>query len=741
MATKWKSKFALVAWLLLLTYGLGGLSIGLTQGDNYAKRDYFQTGEFEGQLEQFVNYLSVFELSYMSKEEAKKAIFVTPEEINEHRTRYGDLPGQIANIKGQYELKIQEAIQAQNQEIANMYIAERDRKIADITNNFKSDEYVRVKVVKEKEQRIDEYYQQMEQNRPDFVRIKGAFKYYLKDTTTGAVYSNLNSSPDANSDKLINNTNMVFIRNYPSAKYGYLSTEGRQNYFYNPENERLYKTPTGGVFEGKIGVPKASAAVSAVLVEYDSYQQKRALYYFYTISGLLALVGSVLLYKKSIIGPLAELEGLQRLYDRIPIDVRLVSFAFTALITFGFIAAWNGDFYLVEYLYGLVQEVLFRVGVMAIFVGLTLIQGKFLLKRFQSWSDLQEEWPNSLMARLYRGIQEAFAIRSIGTKVLMLSALFFIFGVGFGGVMVELDLIVLYLPACMFIGLPVAIWMFKRIGYFNRIVKTASELARGNFEADLPVSGKSVLAGLAESINQMKYGVRTSQREQAKSERLKTELITNVSHDLRTPLTSIITYTELLKNPEVAVEDREAYIQIIDRKSKRLKVLIDDLFEASKMASGNIELVKEKVDLVQLLQQALAEHNETIDQSSLQFRVITPDHHVYANVDGQKLWRVFDNLIGNILKYSLENTRVYLAVKAERGQAVITFKNVTKYELGEDSGELYERFKRGDKSRHTEGSGLGLAIAKSIVDLHGGDMKIEIDGDLFKITITLDVLS
>jgi signal transduction histidine kinase len=235
----------------------------------------------------------------------------------------------------------------------------------------------------------------------------------------------------------------------------------------------------------------------------------------------------------------------------------------------------------------------------------------------------------------------------------------------------------------------------------------------------------------------LKQGVKTSLSEQAKSERLKTELITNVSHDLRTPLTSIITYTEILKSGEVSGEDRSAYLEIIDRKSKRLKVLIDDLFEVSKMASGNIELRKEKVDLVQLLQQALAEHDNAIGESNLHFRVTNPGVPLFSRVDGQKLWRVFDNLIGNILKYSLENSRVYIAIAAVKGQAVITFKNVSKYELNDQSEELFERFKRGDKSRHTDGSGLGLAIAKSIVDLHEGSLDIDTDGDLFKVSISL----
>jgi signal transduction histidine kinase len=193
-----------------------------------------------------------------------------------------------------------------------------------------------------------------------------------------------------------------------------------------------------------------------------------------------------------------------------------------------------------------------------------------------------------------------------------------------------------------------------------------------------------------------------------------------------------------LKNPNLSEEERDSYVQIVDRKSQRLKILIDDLFEASKMASGNIDLVKQKVDIAQLLQQALAEYNEAISQSSLQFRVTHSDEPVYAVVDGQKMWRVFENLIGNILKYSLENTRVYLSVKKTGDQVLISFKNVTKYELSENTDELFERFKRGDSSRHTEGSGLGLTIAKSIVELHGGRLEIEVDGDLFKVAILLD---
>ncbi|MGL4821003.1 MAG: sensor histidine kinase, partial [Bacilli bacterium] len=228
-----------------------------------------------------------------------------------------------------------------------------------------------------------------------------------------------------------------------------------------------------------------------------------------------------------------------------------------------------------------------------------------------------------------------------------------------------------------------------------------------------------------------------SQKEQLKSERLKTELITNVSHDLRTPLTSIITYTDLLKSTHITEEERKGYIDIIDKKSKRLKLLIDDLFEVSKMVSGAIELKKEKINISQLLQQSLAEHDEQINVANLDVRINSSDVPLFVMVDGRKFWRLFDNLILNITKYSLPNTRVYIECEKCDEDLIITFKNISRFPLGVNSEELFERFKRGDVARHTEGSGLGLAIAKSIADLHDAHLDIQIDGDLFKVILKI----
>ncbi|MEG6522781.1 sensor histidine kinase [Desulfotomaculum sp. 1211_IL3151] len=753
MATKWKSRALLLAWILLVTFGLSGILSALSQGSDYFKKDYFQTQGFAGQLNEFIDYLSIFELNYRTPEEMKKGITVSQEEIEEHRNRYGDLATQIADITGQYEEKILAAENVKNKELADIYITERDTKIEDIANNFKSDDHVRAKIVKEKEEKIDQYYRKLEDHRTQFANVRTGFIYYLKDNTTGEVFTNLAAANESEANQLMNSKNTLFIRSYPNAQYGYLRTTGRPyNFGYNEEllgnplvREKAFEGKIAvpmvreKALEGGITVPNAAATTSMILSNYHDYQQKQQLFLIYTLSALLSLLLSFYIYKKTTMVKLAAIENWQAYYNRIPLDVSVGIFVFIGFITL-IRLTYPYALYLHEYFYSFVVRSLVDVIVTAPFLALTLSQGKLILARVNDRTKLQAEWTNSLTHRVCCGIKGAFLIRSIGTQIIIILLLVFACGVGSIVVLMEPEMLLLYLPFLIVIGIPMAMLIFKRMGYFNRIVCYTNELTRGNLEPDLPVLGKSVLATLAHNINQLKQGVKSSQREQAKSERLKTELITNVSHDLRTPLTSIITYTELLKTPDLAEEDREAYIQIIDRKAKRLKVLIDDLFEASKMASGSIELTKEKVDLVQLLQQALAEHNEAISESTLQLRVTTPDKPLHALVDGQKLWRVFDNLIGNILKYSLENTRVYISMKNSNNKAVLIFKNVTKYELGENIDEMFERFKRGDTSRHTDGSGLGLAIAKSIVDLHQGNLDIEVDGDLFKITLTLNTL-
>jgi signal transduction histidine kinase len=737
--TKWKSRIAIIAWFFLVTYGISGVLSALSNSSEFTKQSYFKTMQFEDTVGQFLNYLNAFEISYQTKEDMKKSITVSNDEIEEHRYHYGDLTEQITSIEQQYESRIDDAVANDNQKVADIYIKERDKKIEDITNNFESDEYIKEKIIKEKEQRIEEYYKGLESYRGDFAIYKNAFVYYLKNTTTGEIYTNLPKEDSESVDNYINDKSMHFIRSFPTGNQSYLDMREVPLHIANEELINEITNHSNALYEGKIAISKKTPNSNFIMVNYHDYNIQRIVFWIYTIGAVIALLISIIIVKKSKLIKRIKPNKWVDLYNKIPFDVTLLLCGISAIITIAFILDQPYLGYS-NYIVGLLEMIIYHLFILTIFFGLTVVQVVYLYPRLKALPSDQEIWKNTLLVQFLQMLRTSFLNRRVGTQVFLLLGIIFSFGAGTVLIFVEESFLLLYVPAFIIVGIPLFLLIVKRIGYFNVIIRNTRALANGRFEPDVKIVGKSVLANLAKDINTMKRGVKTSKKAQVKSERLKTELITNVSHDLRTPLTSIITYSELLKNPELADDERSTYIEIIDRKSKRLKVLIDDLFEASKMASGNIELIKSKVDIVQLLQQALAEYNETIQASQVKFRIANPDKPVYAYVDGQKLWRVFENLIGNILKYSLENTRAYINIKVENGEVIITFKNVSKYELSDDSDELFERFKRGDESRHTDGSGLGLAIAKSIIDLHDGALDIDVDGDLFKVMIVIKLL-
>ena len=223
---------------------------------------------------------------------------------------------------------------------------------------------------------------------------------------------------------------------------------------------------------------------------------------------------------------------------------------------------------------------------------------------------------------------------------------------------------------------------------------------------------------------------------EVKSQRIKTELVTNMSHDLKTPLTAIITYVNLLKNEKPTEEQREEYLQILERKSLRLKSLIEDLFEFSKANSQNITLNIMDVDIMNLVKQVAFEMSDKINEAGLDVRMNLTEEKIILPLDNQKTYRIYENLFGNIAKYALTGTRVYVNGFRIGNTVVITLKNISAQEITVDSSELTERFVRGDQSRNTEGSGLGLAIVESFVELQGGTMELEVEADLFKVTIT-----
>lgn len=244
------------------------------------------------------------------------------------------------------------------------------------------------------------------------------------------------------------------------------------------------------------------------------------------------------------------------------------------------------------------------------------------------------------------------------------------------------------------------------------------------------------LASHARQLNDLGQAIGVAVEERIQSERFKAELITNVSHDLKTPLTSIINYVDLLKKQGLDSPDAPSYLEVLDRKSQRLKKLTEDLVEASKASTGNLPVHLEQLGMVQLFQQALGEFEEKFEQSGLTVVPRFPQEELWIMADGRHLWRVIDNLLSNCNKYAQQGTRIYVDIFRQDGRAMLTIKNVSRQQLNIPAQQLMERFVRGDESRTTEGSGLGLSIARSLTELQGGQFTIDIDGDLFKAAVS-----
>ena len=286
----------------------------------------------------------------------------------------------------------------------------------------------------------------------------------------------------------------------------------------------------------------------------------------------------------------------------------------------------------------------------------------------------------------------------------------------------------------------ISIFIIKdKVNKIEQIRNGIDKIKNGNIEHKIEIKKDLLFDNIVKDINEIGKNINIAVEERLKSERMKNELITNVSHDLKTPLTAIINYISLMKKEDIQPKHIKDYVQVLDKRSQRLKILIEDLFEASKIGSNNIELNLEENDINQLLTQTLVEMEDYINESKLDFIVNTPDKEVYILADGKKTFRVFENIISNILKYSLEGTRVYIDLVESNEKVHISFKNISKYQLNFDPDEITERFTRGDLSRNTEGSGLGLAIAKGLIEAQGGDLKVDIIGDLFVANIDFNI--
>lgn len=276
----------------------------------------------------------------------------------------------------------------------------------------------------------------------------------------------------------------------------------------------------------------------------------------------------------------------------------------------------------------------------------------------------------------------------------------------------------------------------------TQIMGAAKEISKGNLDYALDNTKLSIaFLDFARDIQSIQGGLKKAVAEAVKGERMKTDLITNVSHDLKTPLTSIINFVDLLKKENLSNEKAEVYVGILEEKSAKLRQLVEDLVEASKASSGNLAVKAEKVDLHELVLQACGEYEEKIKNAELDVRIVATDKKILVYADGKHMWRIVENLLSNVMKYSMPNSRVYINIVEGHEYGSLTIKNISAFPLDISPEQLTERFVRGDVSRTTEGSGLGLSIAQSLAVMQGGNFRIEIDGDLFKVTVEMPLYS
>ena len=376
---------------------------------------------------------------------------------------------------------------------------------------------------------------------------------------------------------------------------------------------------------------------------------------------------------------------------------------------------------LVDNLFENINKVIIPITIPIAILGFLLLLS--LVKHFKNGTFFTHTLIFKMVSKVIRFVGDVYKSGSVGVKTvlivigypLLVAATFFMFPVTLG----------------------IAAWFaFKRVKRFTAIQEGVERIKDGDILHTIDVDGKGEFAKLASNINSITDGLKKAVNSELKSERLKTELITNVSHDIRTPLTSIITYVDLLKTEKDPAKV-EQYIEVLDQKSKRLKILTDDLFDAAKASSGSIPVQLEQIDIISLISQGLGEVNDKIEDLGLAFKFNHPKDKVYITADGKLLWRSIENVLSNIFKYALNGSRVYIDIEDAGNEVLLTFKNISAYELNISADELMERFKRGDESRTSRGSGLGLSIAKSLIEIQKGKFIIQVDGDLFKTMISL----
>ncbi len=561
--------------------------------------------------------------------------------------------------------------------------------------------------------------------------------YSITNDYSGERVTNYNAQ-----DYVVSYSTSEFVTRYVSGEKGELFYDAddvrydpeTNQYYYYAKNNVVYKTNQKAEFT--IYIPYDMQFTDRFFLMDKLINVGYRNRYTMIFLGVISLVLSVIIYSYLFIsvGHRSNNEHVQvSLFNNIPADI---------LSGIVFLIGLFGVWLIVDVFSGLVMEIVAGafVSVMFYFTALwyllsiivqikvrTLIKHTFLY------------WLFKKLANFCRLIKHIFKNFATVYKVLWAIGIFWAFALFFVAFnYYESDNLTI---GFFVISAIVSIILLLAAIAFQRVKRGGEKIVNGDLDSKIDTQYMfGDIKDFAESLNNINQGLQNAIDDKMKSERFKTELITNVSHDIKTPLTSIVNYVDLIKKEDCDNEKINEYIEVLDRQSSRLKKLIEDLVEASKASTGNLAVELTKCNLTVLVNQAVGEFCEKFENIGLQVVQTIDSQDVYILADGRRLWRVFDNLLNNICKYALSGTRVYIDMTKEHNRVAVTFRNISKHPINISSDELTERFVRGDRSRNTEGSGLGLSIAKSLTELQNGSFEINTDGDLFKAKVTFDII-
>jgi len=539
------------------------------------------------------------------------------------------------------------------------------------------------------------------------------FAYYLKDTETEEIITNV-----ANEDAL------ALIQKQPSVVYYDQWTSASNNHPFGGDIAQML---TGTPYQFYAAVIEPLKPGDVFYDHSIKFTQNKALssYVTFVLMASIILMIPFFIYLVIVTGRREQGGEITLSFiDRIYTDVHTILVFIAAIISLRIASAMQLENEVELFIVALVFGIDILIGLSYVLSMIRQIKGKKLLKNTLVYSifDL------CFNGRAFKA-WTLLLLLGYGAVNGMLFALAADAGGGFVGIFIFL-IIPFNIAAVYFAA--------KSLLSLSQIMQAVKEISTGNIDHVLDKSQITVtFSRLAGDIQSIQGGLKKAVAEAVKGERMKTDLITNVSHDLKTPLTSVINYVDLLKQENLNNDKAQEYLGVLEEKSARLKQLIEDLIEASKASSGNLTVSAEKIDLHELVMQACGEYEEKIKKAALDVHINAADTKTFISADGKHMWRIVENLLSNVVKYSMPHSRVYINIAQSDQYGLLTVKNISANPLDIPPEQLTERFVRGDVSRTTEGSGLGLSIAQSLTNIQGGRFMIEIDGDLFKVLVEM----